>query len=294
MSARSMTGFGRGVAVRGGLRVEVEISSVNRKQLDVVLNLSKSLAALESRVHEAVGRVLSRGRISVVVNVRESDQQRRESVRVDEALAGAYLKVLRASAKKHKLPDDLSASALLGLPGVVRLESPEDDVESIWPIVQRAVQQALKEIDRMRASEGQALAHDLEARIQLKLGLLAEIRQHAPAAVARYREALRQRIQALRLETEIPVERLEREVVMFAERADITEEMTRLDSHLRQAAGLLRGKEPSGKALDFVAQEMGREINTIGSKANDAEIARRVVLFKTELDRFREQVQNIE
>lgn len=294
MSARSMTGFGRGTAAAGGLRVEVEVSSVNRKSLDVILNLPKSLGALESRVHEAVGQVLSRGRISVDVQVRESAAERRESVRVDADLAAAYLKALRATAKKLKLADDLSARLLLQLPGVIRMESPEDDVETIWPILQKALQQALQAIDRMRAREGQALARDLEARLTLKRNLLAEIRQHAPAAVARYREALRTRIQALRLEADIPADRLEREVVMFAERADITEEMTRLDSHLEQAAGLLRSKEPAGKALDFVAQEMGREINTIGSKANDAEIAKRVVLFKTELDRFREQVQNIE
>lgn len=294
MSTRSMTGFGRGAAAVGGLRVEVEVSSVNRKSLDVILNLPKSLVALESRMHEAVGQVLSRGRISVDVHVRESAAERRASVRVDADLAGAYLKELRATARKLKMADDLSARMLLQLPGVIRLESPEDNVEALWPILQKALQQALLAIDRMRAREGQALAKDLEARLTLKRNLLAEIRQHAPAAVARYREALRQRIQGLRLEVDIPADRLEREVVMFAERADITEEMTRLDSHLQQAAGLLRSKEPAGKALDFVAQEMGREINTIGSKANDAEIAKRVVLFKTELDRFREQVQNIE
>ena len=268
MSARSMTGYGHGVAAKGGLRVEVEISSVNRKQLDVMVNLPKSLNALESRMHEAVAQVLARGRVSVDVHVRESEGQRRDSVRVD--------------------------AGLLDLPGVLRLESPEDNVETIWPLLQRALNQALKALDRMRAREGQALARDLQQRLSLQRALLAEIRGHAPAAVQRYREALRQRIAALQLEVEIPSDRLEREVVMFAERADITEEMTRLDSHLKQAEGLLRQGEPSGKALDFVAQEMGREINTIGSKANDAEIARRVVLFKTELDRVREQVQNIE
>jgi uncharacterized protein (TIGR00255 family) len=294
MSVRSMTGFGQGTAAQGGLRVDVQISSVNRKQLDVVLNLSKSLAALESRMHEAVGRVLSRGRISVDVHVRESAAQRRESVRVDDVLAAAYMKALRASARKFKLADDLTAQSLLTLPGVLRLESPEDDVETIWPLLQRALLQALKAIDRMRAREGRALAGDLAGRLNLKQNLLAEIRSQAPASVARYREALRQRVQALRLEVEISPDRLEREVVMFAERADITEEITRLGSHLEQALGLLRSRDPAGKALDFVAQEMGREINTIGSKANDAAIARCVVLFKTELDRFREQVQNIE
>lgn len=294
MSVRSMTGFGHGAVARGGLRIEVEISSVNRKQLDVLLNLPKSLNALESRIHETVSQVLARGRVSVDVHVRESAAQRRESVRVDVELAAAYLKSLRAAARQLKVADDLTASRLLELPGVLRLESPEDNVEAIWPLLQRALNQALKALDRMRAREGQALARDVQQRLELKRNLLAEIRGHAPAAVQRYREALRQRIAGLKLEVEIPSDRLEREVVMFAERADITEEMTRLASHLKQAEGLLRQGEPSGKALDFVAQEMGREINTIGSKANDAEIARRVVLFKTELDRFREQVQNIE
>lgn len=294
MSVRSMTGFGRGAANLGGVRVEVEISSVNRKQFDISLNLGKSLIALESRVNEEVARVLSRGRISVDVHIRESAKQRREAVRVDEELAGAYVKALRATAKRLQLSDDLSISAMMNWPGVICMESPEDNIEAIWPVLQRALKAALLQIDRMRAKEGQALARDLEARLKLKASLVSEIRKHAPAAIERYRAALRERIQGLLLANEMPMDRMEREVIMFAERSDITEELTRLGSHLEQASGLLRSREPAGKALDFVAQEMGREINTIGSKANDAEIARRVVLFKTELDRFREQVQNIE
>lgn len=294
MSARSMTGYGRGAAGQHGLRVEVEVSSVNRKQLDVMLNLPKSMGALESRIHEDVAKVLARGRVSVNVHVQESAAQRRAAVRVDAELAGAYIKALRSAARTLKLADDVTARDLLELPGVLRLESPEDNVEAIWPLLQRALGQALQALDRMRAREGKALVVDLDHRLEQMTGLLGEIRVHAPASAGRYREALHLRIQSLRLEVDIPSDRLEREVVMFAERADITEEMTRLASHMKQAAGLLHQREPSGKALDFVAQEMGREINTIGSKANDAEIARRVVLFKTELDRFREQVQNIE
>lgn len=289
-----MTGYGRGAAGQHGLRVEVEISSVNRKQLDVMVNLPKSLNALESRIHEDAAKVLARGRVTVTVHVQESAAQRRAAVRVDAELAGAYVKALRGAARSLKLADDLSARDLLTLPGVLRLESPEEDSEQVWPILQRALVQALRALDSMRAREGKTLVKDLDHRLALMGRLREEIRGQAPASSARYRDALHQRIQGLQLEVEIPSDRLEREVVMFAERSDITEELTRLASHLKQASGLLRQREPSGKALDFVAQELGREINTIGSKANDAEIARRVVLFKTELDRFREQVQNIE
>ncbi len=294
MSVHSMTGFGHGVATRGGLRIEVDASSVNRKQLDVAVNLPKPLAVWEARITEAAGKVLARGRVTVQVHVRESAARRQASVQVDAPLAAAYLKTLRATARKLRLADDFSAISLMQWPGVVRFESAEDDVEALWPLAQRALQQALRALARMRAREGAVLARDVGKRLDLMRGLLEEIRRHAPAAVARYREALRQRVASLRPEVELQPDRLEREVVLFAERADISEELTRLHSHQQQAAALLRGREPAGRALDFVAQEMYREINTIGAKANDAEIAQRVVLFKTELDRFREQVQNIE
>ncbi len=294
MSVRSMTGFGHGTARAGGLRVDVEISSVNRKQLDISINLPKALGQLESRVHEEVAHALHRGRVSVDATVRGSPELRRKAVRVDDRLAAAYLAELRRAARTLKVADDLGATLLLQLPGVLHFETMEDDVERIWPLLEQAVRGALGALSRMREREGGALARDLLKRITVMERLVADLRKLAPQAVARYRSALRERIASVKESAGIPDERLEREIIMFADKSDVTEELTRLASHFDQARGLLRRREPAGKALDFLAQEMYREINTTGSKANDAAMAGRVVLFKTELDRFREQVQNIE
>lgn len=294
MSIRSMTGFGRGSAAVAGLRAEVGVSSVNRKQLDVVVSLGRALSLLEPRVQEAVGAVLTRGRVTVDVVVSETGARKAGAVRVDESLAKGYVDAIRAAARKLRLPDTLNASSLLGLPGVVRLDLDSDNADRAWPAVEKALRAALAQLVRMRAREGAALAVDLLQRVDRMDGLVAEIRAHAPAAAERYRKNLRERVRGAMEDVTIPAERIDREVILFAERSDITEELTRLASHAAQARSLVRGKDPAGRALDFLAQEMSREINTIGSKANDAEIARRVVLFKTELDRFREQVQNIE
>lgn len=289
-----MTGHGRGVAVGGGLKVEVEITSVNRKQLDLAFNLPKALALLESRVQEELARNLSRGRITLDVAIHGSAQRRRESIHIDEDAAAAYVAAFRKTSKKLGLRDDLSIRDLIDLPGVLHADPIEDDVEEVWPLLQGALRKALVGLLKMRTREGARLADDLAARIELLAGIVEKIRRIAPDVVARYRETLRARIRTIASEAGITDDRIEREVIVFADRSDITEETTRLGSHLAQARQFFRAKESSGKSLDFLAQEMNREINTIGSKANDAAIAQHVVAFKTELERFREQVQNIE
>lgn len=294
MSARSMTGYGRATNQQSGLRAEVEVSSVNRKQLDVVLALPRSLNALESRIHEEIALVLTRGRVNVSIVIRSTSTESRHAVHVNESLAHAYLETLRKNAKKLNVRDDLGLSHLLTFPGVLRVESGEDDPDRVWSVLQPALKKALARLDRMRVKEGTALARDLLARIATLEQLAAEIKKLSPESVARYRATLLQRLSTMAGELGISDERLEREALLFADRADITEETTRIASHVVQARALLRGASPAGKALDFLAQELYREINTVGSKANDAAITQRVVLFKTELERLREQVQNIQ
>lgn len=289
-----MTGYGRGVAVGGGLSVEVEVGSVNRKQLDIVVSLPKALALLEPRVQEELARVLSRGRVTVDIAVHGSARLLRDSIRIDEDLAAAYLAAFRRAAKKLSVPDDTTLRHLIALPGVLHTESADADVEAVWPLLHKALGKAAKDLVAMRTREGQRLARDLTARIGLLKKRLASIRAAAPGVADRYRASLRARIQAALKDQPLPEERIDRELVLFADKSDITEELTRLDSHLGQATSLFRAQEPAGKSLDFLAQEMGREINTIGSKANDAAIAQHVVIFKTELERLREQAQNIE
>jgi uncharacterized protein (TIGR00255 family) len=295
MSLTSMTGRGA-AAVAGRLaRVEVELSSVNRKQLDVDVGLPRFWAAFESRVQELVQSRLARGRVTGEIRVTWAEAAQASGARVDLGLARAAVAALRAAAKQLELPDDLQASALLALPGLVAFEPRPRDLDAAWPTVRQALDAALAKLQAMRRKEGAALGRDLRARLATLRKLAGEIAARAPGVAETYRANLLQRIAAALPGTDLAAdERLLKEVALFADKADVTEELVRLDSHFRQAADLLKAGGVVGRALDFLVQEMGREINTVGSKANDGEIARRVVAAKAELERFREQVQNIE
>ena len=291
----SMTGRGTGAAAGRLARVEVELSSVNRKQLDVDVGLPRFLSSFESRVQELVQGRLSRGRVSGEIRVTWAEAAQAAGARVDLGLARATVTALRAAAKKLDLPDDLKASALLSLPGLVALEHGERDLETLWPSVRKALDTALAKLQAMRKKEGAALGRDLQGRLATLRTLVGEIAARAPGVAETYRANLLKRIAAALPGTDLAGdERLLKEVALFADKADVAEELVRLDSHFRQADGLLKTGGVVGRTLDFLVQEMGREINTIGSKANDAGIARRVVACKAELERFREQVQNIE
>ena len=291
----SMTGRGTGAAAGRLARVEVELSSVNRKQLDVDVGLPRFLSSFESRVQELVQGRLSRGRVSGEIRVTWAEAAQASGARVDLGLARATVTALRAAAKKLGLPDDLKASALLSLPGLVALEHGERDLETLWPSVRKALDAALAKLQAMRKKEGAALGRDLQGRLATLRTLVGEIAARAPGVAETYRANLLKRIAAALPGTDLAGdERLLKEVALFADKADVAEELVRLDSHFRQADGLLKTGGVVGRTLDFLVQEMGREINTIGSKANDAGIARRVVACKAELERFREQVQNIE
>ncbi|MBU1693143.1 MAG: YicC family protein [Verrucomicrobia bacterium] len=289
-----MTGHGRGQASRAGIRAEVEVSSVNRRQLDCSVSLPPTLSTLVPRIEEEVRKRLSRGRVGVTVNVQWSAAVRRQRLRVDEDLAEACVKALRKTARRVGLRDDFDASLLLQMPEVVRFEPPVREGELAWPVIREALARALGGLVRMRASEGAALRRDLEARLKKMEARLASIRRRAPAVLEQYRLKLADRLRLAGFEREAADERVLRELALFADRADIAEELTRLESHIAQARGLLRAGESAGRSLDFLAQEMFREATTIGSKANDAGIARDVVDLKAELERLREQVQNIE
>ena len=276
-------------------RVEVELSSVNRKQLDVDVGLPRFLAASESRVLETVQGRLSRGRITGEIRVSWAEAAQAAGAKVDLGWARVAVGALRAAAKKLDLPDDLKASALLALPGLVAFEHGERDLEALWPTVRQALEAALAKLQAMRKKEGAALGRDLRMRLGILRKLAREIAARAPGVAETYRANLLKRIAAALPGSDLAADdRLLKEVALFADKADVTEELVRLDSHFRQAEDALKAGGVVGRALDFLVQEMGREINTIGSKANDAEIARRVVAAKAELERFREQVQNVE
>ena len=271
------------------------MSSVNRKQLDVAVGLPRYMASFESRVQEKIQAWISRGRVAGEIRVAWAEQAQAGAVRIDEGLAHALVEALREAARKLGLPDDLKASALLSLPDVVGFERRAEDVEALWPVVDRALEEALKGLRAMRRKEGAALAKDLRARLRLLSGMAREIRGHAPGAAEAYRENLLKRVGGLMPGRNLAEDdRVLKEIALFADRADVTEEIVRLESHLEQAGDLLKTGGVAGRALDFLVQEMGREINTVGSKANSGEVTRCVIAFKAELERIREQAQNVE
>ncbi len=295
MSLMSMTGRGSGTAVNRLARVEVELSSVNRKQLDVNVGLPRPLAALESRVQGMVQQAVSRGRVTGDIRVTWMETGPASVIRVNERMARAQLDELRAVARKLKLPDNLQASVLMDLPGVVSFEREAGKPEELWPLVGKALGAALTRLQGMRRKEGAALRRDLLARLKELKSLAVVIGKRAPAVAAAYQENLLRRIGAAVPQSDLASdERLLKEVALFADRSDITEELVRLDSHLKQANSLLKAGGVVGRSLEFLIQEMGREINTIGSKANDGQITRQVIAYKAELERIREQIQNIE
>lgn len=288
-----MTGYGWGECARDGFKVTVELSSVNRRQSELSLNLPRDLEVLEAQVRDEINRHVSRGRLNARVSLHAADAAAVRA-RLNEPLARAYAAEFRRLARGLKLPDTLSLDLVLKAPGVMDGADDMADAESFWPAVQQSLRQALAMLVKMRQREGASLRKDLCARIAAMRKAAARVRRQAPLVQKRYREQLLQRIQEAGLQTPPDEERVLKEVVLFADRSDISEELTRLESHFQQFDDCLDKSEPVGRTLDFLAQEMNREINTVGSKANDSAISREVVVLKTELEKFREQVQNVE
>ena len=289
----SMTGYGRGEAARGGAKFTVEISTVNRKQAELSLYLPRELDALESRARDEINTKVSRGRIAARVQwVNKSGG--RAQVEIDRNLAKEYSKEYRKLATDLKLGGEVSLDTILRAPGVLQTSEEELDVESLWAPLRKAVRAALKELLAMRAREGANLKMDLQKRIETLQKSVQAVKRQAPKTVRRHREALLDRLNQSGLDLKLDDERVLKEVALFADRIDITEELTRLESHFGQFVDYAKAKGPVGRTLDFLSQEMNREVNTIGSKANDPVISRLVVTMKSELEKFREQVQNVE
>ena len=290
----SMTGYGRGVASFDGLRIVIELSSVNRKQAEITLALPRELESLESKIRDHLNHHISRGRVSLRLSVDYGSGRSGCRVELNTVLARQYVREINRLSTDLKIDLVVSLDALLRAPGVVELHNPLEDPERLWKTILDSLAAALKALLTMRAKEGAALKRDLRSRISAIKKAAAATAALAPSSATRYRDALVARLAAAGLPFSLADERLVKEVVLFADRSDISEELTRLQSHFTQFEDCLRSKEPVGRKLDFLVQEMNREINTIGSKANDAGIASLVIEMKTELERFREQAQNVE
>jgi uncharacterized protein (TIGR00255 family) len=292
---KSMTGYGWGECAEDGFKVTVELSSVNRKQSEISVALPRELEVLEAQIRDQVNRRVARGRLTARVALHTADGKDTARAHVNTALARAYARELSRLAKELNLDGAVSLDLLMRAPGVVQTNEQMTDAEDFWPGVEKALSQALDMLVKMREREGDHLRKDLCGRIASMRKSVAKVQKQAPVVQKRYRDQLVERIKQAGLDAAaIDEERLLKEVVYFADRSDISEELTRLQSHFQQFDDGLKSKEPVGRMLDFLAQEMNREINTIGSKANDSLISREVVILKTELEKFREQAQNVE
>ena len=290
-----MTGYGRGGCAQNGFKITVELSAVNRRQTEISLNLPRELELLESPIRDAINARIARGRVVARVSVHAGAGKLSARMHINLPLAKAYTEELKRLAKRLKLAGEVTLDQLIRAPGVLQTDEELVEAEKIWPILEKALKQALAALVKMREREGDHLAQDLARRIAVMRKAVEKIQKQAPLTAQNYRQQLMERIKSAGLESpELDDERLLREIVLFADRSDISEELTRLQSHFQQFEDCRKSKEPVGRTLDFLAQEMNREINTIGSKANDAVISREVVTLKAELEKFREQAQNVE
>jgi uncharacterized protein (TIGR00255 family) len=290
---RSMTGYGRGEAVVDGWKLEVELSGVNRKQADISVNLPAALLELEGEARALVAKAVSRGRVSAKVGLSHGGGVDNRLL-FDEGLARQYVEAAKRIAGESGIDSSLSAADLFRAPGVFRIDESGADPDEVRGALFEALGSALAQLVKMQADEGGHLRTDLQFRLDHIVAEVAEIRHLAPRVPPAYRQTLIKRLGESGVDLDLDDDRLLREIALFAERCDITEELTRLDSHVALVRVYLASDEPMGRSLDFLCQEFHRELNTIGSKANDATIARHVVNAKTELEKIREQVQNVQ
>ena len=292
--ALSMTGCGEGVATEGGSTCRVELRGVNNRHFKLSLRARDTLATLEPRIEAAVRGRVRRGSVQATVDL--SGSAAAPARRLDTAQLAAYLDDLADFCATHDLPVPKSVDGLLGLPGLLVDEPAESAAgERLWPLVSRALEAALARYDQMRRTEGATLAADMRTMCGEIAGLAAGIRDRVPDVVAAHRDRLRERVARLLEDRSAAVSEADvaREVALMADRTDVAEELVRLASHVDQFDRLLDEESP-GRALDFLAQEMAREANTVASKSLDVGIAHAVVEIKTRIERLREQAQNVE
>lgn len=289
----SMTGFGRATVASDGREITIELKSVNHRYLDLAFRMPRHIGFIEDVLRQLLSEQLSRGHVDIYVNYRNTRMDARTVV-IDEALMGAYLTAARKAAAQYELKDDISLSTAMRFPDVTDVIEAEEDRDAVAALAREAVLRAVTALKRMRAGEGERLCNDLLNRVTTVESIAAKIDTRAPFVVEEYRTKLSERIESMLGGVEVDRTRLATEVALFADKASINEELVRLASHVTEMRKVLGSDEAAGRRLDFVVQEMNREFNTIGSKANDAEITNLVIAGKGEIEKIREQVQNIE
>lgn len=292
---KSMTGFGRGEFLDAGHRFIVEIKAVNHRYNEIVIRMPKNLGSLEDKIRRLVANTLVRGRIDVFITADEYGQRAR-AVRVDKELAIAYHKALKELADLFAVPAGENIYHIARYPDVIKIEEVAEDVSLLWPKLSQAIDTAINNLMTMRLAEGANIQKDMLARIEKLAEYVRFIDERAPRIAEEYRAKLIGRMKELltTIGAEPDEARLLQEAALFADRTSVTEELVRLSSHLEQLRDTLLSSEAVGRKLDFIVQEVNRETNTIASKANDSSVANIVLEIKSEIEKVREQIQNIE
>lgn len=290
---KSMTGYGRAVETVNGRQFTVELRSVNNRYLDCSVKLPRTLSFGEDAVKQAVKNVISRGKVDVFVTV-HAEGGMEATVSLNTALVEGYLAAMQQMAQTYHIQEDISVSLLSRMPDVFSVEKPEVDEQALLSDLMQVVGQALQCFDAMRCTEGRALENDLRSRGQTILALVSQVEEGNAQTVVDYRQRLENKLREVLASTSIDESRILTEAAIFADKVAVDEETVRLRSHLQQMDAMLTTGGAVGRKLDFLLQEMNREANTIGSKCTDLALARVVVEIKAELEKIREQVQNIE
>lgn len=290
---KSMTGFGRFEGTAGGRTITVEIKTVNHRFFDFSCKTNRGYGFLEERLKKFISEYISRGKVDVFVGVSE-DENTESVVEINHSLAAGYVNALHELAQKYKIREDISVSLLSRYNDVLTVRKPAEDEEQVWLLVKDCAERAVSGLVTMREIEGAKLKDDVLSRCESIISLVKDVEERSPKTVDEYRQKLMLRMQEILNGVEIDEQRIITEAAIFADKTAVAEETIRLRSHISQIYEMLESTEPIGRKLDFIVQEMNREANTIGSKVSDADLAHIVVEIKGEIEKIREQVQNIE
>jgi len=293
MAVKSMTGFGRGEIEKEGRVWIAEVRCVNNRYLDLKMKLPRGYNPLEEKIRKKVTGLHVRGRVDLFLSV-SGDFSNLQEVKVNTDLAEDYHTALKTLAETFHLPLDLSAKNLASFPEVITREQKEEDLDQVWPMVEKVIASALENCAAMRSQEGEALAVDLQGRLDTFTTTINSIEKDIPLLLEERQKNLGERLEKLLGNVQLDPARLAQEIAILADKTDVTEEIVRLRCHISQFSSFLQEDGGIGRKLDFLIQEFLREVNTLASKINDASIAHHTVDLKSELEKMREQVQNIE
>ncbi|MDO5398587.1 MAG: YicC/YloC family endoribonuclease [bacterium] len=290
---KSMTGYGRQEMIADGKKILVEIKSVNHRFADYNIKLPRHLGFLEDKVKKLASEYITRGKIDIYVNI-ESSEEADKDILLNTELAKGYIDALHKLRDEFGLKDDITVSSVASYTDIFRAERREEDEEALWQAVKSVMEQALSAFVAMRSREGERIEQDLVARVAYMKELAAKVEERSPQTVREYRERLYAKIKEVLEDRTVDEARVLTEAAIFADKVAVNEETVRLSSHFDEFNEIIASGEPAGRRLDFLIQEINREVNTIGSKAQDLAIAKIVVTLKGEIEKLREQIQNIE